>query len=104
VGRAPDCDLQLPNDWDCANVSRHHCLLEINPPAIRIYDLNSRNGTFVNGDRIQGEAAIPSSDQTNSGVEVGRSLTDGDEVQIGKVVLHVSVGQSQKGLEPFLFE
>jgi eukaryotic-like serine/threonine-protein kinase len=92
VGRAPDCTLQLPNDSDHANISRHHCLLEIDPPAIRVVDLNSRNGTFVNGDRIESQPGIAKTDLVNSShAEVGRPLGDGDQVQIGKAVLQVGV-------------
>src|SRR5437899_2204958 len=48
VGRSKNCLLQLSNPA----VSRRHCLLDIEPPIIRIRDLGSRNGTFVNGVNI----------------------------------------------------
>src|SRR5262245_6844819 len=48
VGRAGVCHLHLPS----AAVSRLHCLLKIDPPEVRIRDLGSRNGTFVNGELI----------------------------------------------------
>src|SRR5262245_40704455 len=61
VGRASNCYLQLPNDDEHRVVSRHHCLLDIDPPAVRVQDLGSRNGTFVNGQPIgrrpEGQAA-----------------------------------------------
>ena len=52
LGRGEDCDPRLPDDQDHRLISRHHCLLEINPPAIRVRDFGSRNGTFVNGKKI----------------------------------------------------
>ncbi|MGO4423600.1 FHA domain-containing protein, partial [Streptomyces sp. MCAF7] len=52
VGRADDCTLQLPEDEGYSGISRHHCLLDINPPDVRVRDLGSINGTYVNGDKI----------------------------------------------------
>ena len=48
VGRSKDCFLRIPQ----VEVSRHHCVLDIDPPYIRIRDLGSQNGTFLNGDLI----------------------------------------------------
>ncbi|HEY7427783.1 MAG TPA: FHA domain-containing protein, partial [Gemmataceae bacterium] len=52
VGRARDCTISLPLEGEYADVSRHHCLLDISPPAVRARDLGSTNGTFVNGRRV----------------------------------------------------
>jgi CBS domain-containing protein len=52
VGRGEDCDLRLPNGPGFADVSRHHCLLHVDPPTLRVRDLGSRNGTRVNGSQI----------------------------------------------------
>src|SRR4051812_27716724 len=52
VGRADDCQPRLPSDEHHKTISRHHCLLDINPPDIRIRDFGSLNGTFVNGTKI----------------------------------------------------
>ena len=55
-GRALDCHAHLPND---TLVSRHHFLLEVNPPLARLRDLGSLNATHVNnlkcGGREKGE-------------------------------------------------
>ena len=40
VGRAPDCHACLEAD---EQLSRHHFLLDIDPPRVRIRDLGSRN-------------------------------------------------------------
>ncbi len=51
VGRGPDCyKIRIPESEE--GVSRHHCLLDINPPDIRIRDFGSLNGTYVNDQKI----------------------------------------------------
>ena len=52
MGRVDDCSPRLPDDPDHKTISRHHCLLDINPPDIRIRDFGSLNGTYVNGKKI----------------------------------------------------
>ena len=47
IGRASDCIPHVPDDAAHRTVSRHHCLLDINPPDIRIRDFGSRNGTYL---------------------------------------------------------
>jgi serine/threonine-protein kinase len=49
VGRAPDANLQLLED---AHFSRYHFVIETNPPRCFLRDLGSRNGTFVNEQRV----------------------------------------------------
>jgi eukaryotic-like serine/threonine-protein kinase len=52
IGRARNCNIQIPDDQYHSIISRYHCLLDINPPDIRIRDFGSRNGTDVNGQCI----------------------------------------------------
>ena len=52
IGRAADCDIQIPTDNVHTDVSRHHCVLEIHPPHAQVRDLGSLNGTWVNGRKI----------------------------------------------------
>jgi eukaryotic-like serine/threonine-protein kinase len=52
VGRGGDCDLRLPNELAFQDVSRRHCVLEIDPPRVRVRDCGSHNGTRVNGMQI----------------------------------------------------
>lgn len=60
VGRAPDCDLRTaPDD---TQVSRHHCVFEINPSKVRVRDLGSRNGTLVNGREV-GDCELADGDE-----------------------------------------
>lgn len=48
IGRRHDCDLCVP----LMVVSRRHCQLTMNNEAVKIRDLDSRVGTFLNGKRI----------------------------------------------------
>ncbi|MBC8028555.1 MAG: protein kinase [Pyrinomonadaceae bacterium] len=66
IGRTDDSHLCLPED---KFFSRHHCLLEVNPPRCFMRDLGSTNGTFVNGQRV-GEAFLKSGDQIQGGETV----------------------------------
>ncbi|HEX4335962.1 MAG TPA: FHA domain-containing protein [Polyangiaceae bacterium] len=63
VGRGSDCQLAL----DDALVSRRHAMLIVGSEDLHIEDLASRNGVWVNGDKI----------------DARRKLTDGDRVKIG---------------------
>lgn len=69
VGKAHTCDVAIP--WDPA-VSRLHAALErYGEGAWAMKDLGSRNGTFVNGERVTQE----------------RVLRPGDEVRVGETRL-----------------
>ncbi len=48
IGRSPECQLQLP----ASNVSRRHARVFHRNEEYHIEDLNSTNGTYVNGVRI----------------------------------------------------
>lgn len=48
VGRTESCDIVIPSSI----VSSVHAVIEVTPRGIKIYDMNSRNGTFHNGDKI----------------------------------------------------
>src|SRR5688572_28071350 len=52
IGRGGDCNPRIPDDEPHQTISRHHCLLDINPPDIRVRDFGSLNGTYVNGRKI----------------------------------------------------
>ncbi|MEQ9624298.1 protein kinase domain-containing protein [Coleofasciculus chthonoplastes] len=91
IGRAKDCHPQLPNDNAHSTISRYHCLLDINPPDIRVRDFGSRNGTYVNG-KIIGQR------QPNQSPEEGAKLNfpeydlkDGDEIKLGNTVFQIGI-------------
>jgi pSer/pThr/pTyr-binding forkhead associated (FHA) protein len=54
IGRAEDCDLRLESDF----VSTYHCILLLDDYTLRLRDLGSKNGTFVNGSRIGTNAIV----------------------------------------------
>jgi diguanylate cyclase len=71
IGRTSSCGLVL----DLDSVSRQHARIEWTGASHRVKDLGSTNGTYVNEHRIS---------------EAG--LTDGDRLQIGKVLLKYIAG------------
>jgi pSer/pThr/pTyr-binding forkhead associated (FHA) protein len=70
IGRREDCDLRIP----LGEISRKHCRLIRDGDSLRLEDLGSSNGTYLNGQRVQ--EAI---------------LTPGDSVQVGPVVFVLQV-------------
>src|SRR5262249_16384794 len=68
-------DFQLgPDGAKDLHVSRLHFLVEVNPPLCRLYDVNSRGGTFVNDQRV-----------------TVCDLHHGDKVRAGHTVLSVAL-------------
>jgi pSer/pThr/pTyr-binding forkhead associated (FHA) protein len=65
IGRGPECHLR-PH---CSAVSTRHCAIAIWAGKVRVRDLQSRNGTRLNGHLIDGEAAA----------------SDGDVLRVGTV-------------------
>jgi pSer/pThr/pTyr-binding forkhead associated (FHA) protein len=74
LGRSRDCTWQSHS----AFVSRRHCLFRIDPPFVSVRDLGSLNGTYVNGERIDGDY----------------DLVDGDVIQAG--TMRCEVGAERK--------
>jgi pSer/pThr/pTyr-binding forkhead associated (FHA) protein len=75
AGRELDCDLQVSTNQ--TSVSRHHCAFEIDPPLVLVRDLNSSNGTYVNGVMME-----PAGE---------RVLRHGDVVRLGRTVVQVAI-------------
>ncbi len=71
VGRGEDCHLRPNNEL----VSRHHCVFTVDEFVVRLRDLGSTNGTFVNDERIRGQVI----------------LNHGDKVAVGKLEFEVSL-------------
>ncbi len=74
IGRSPSCDVVLHS----SKVSRKHACIYVTPSSVRIEDLGSANGVFVNGHPISNQ----------------RPLTDGDRIVIGGEELEVVFGQA----------
>lgn len=73
IGRGSDCNLRL----SAPQVSRRHCFLRVGREGVSVTDLDSSNGTWVNGQRIA------------SGTR--KDLVDGNQISLGPVrfVVHV---------------
>src|SRR5579885_2880098 len=63
VGRRSDCDLALP----LAFVSRRHCQFTRQDSQVFVQDLESYNGTFVNGRRATTPLPVHDGDEINLG-------------------------------------
>ena len=59
LGRSPDCDVVI----DAAAVSRRHAIIEKNGGGYFLRDLGSRNGTYVNGTRVEERAPLHNGDR-----------------------------------------
>lgn len=70
IGRDGDNDIASPDD---SFMSGTHARLEVRPSGAWLVDLESTNGTFVNGQRVEGD----------------RSVRKGDRIQVGSTVLEV---------------
>jgi serine/threonine-protein kinase len=70
AGRSKEAHLTVTDGY----CSRFHFMVEVNPPDCRLSDLGSRNGTTVNGRRVQ-----------------TADLRDGDVIGVGRTVLQVGL-------------
>ncbi|HET7816667.1 MAG TPA: TIR domain-containing protein [Sphingomicrobium sp.] len=55
IGRSPPADVILAD----SRVSRSHCMVELADNELQVLDLNSTNGTFVDGERVDGSKVLP---------------------------------------------
>ncbi|OGR02079.1 MAG: hypothetical protein A2284_11840 [Deltaproteobacteria bacterium RIFOXYA12_FULL_61_11] len=71
LGRNPDCDVILK----ASGISRHHATIVRRDDTYYLKDNDSRNGTFLNGERITDE----------------QILRDGDKIRILEADIDVSI-------------
>ncbi|MBF0566510.1 MAG: protein kinase [Nitrospirae bacterium] len=96
VGRGADCYPRLPDDNEHRTISRHHCLLDINPPGIRIRDFGSLNGTFVNGKKIgQRDRNLPRREALSAEFPE-YDLKNGDEIKLGSTIFKVLIHMQER--------
>jgi pSer/pThr/pTyr-binding forkhead associated (FHA) protein len=79
VGRTSDNHIPLPS----RNVSRHHASLYVDRSGLLIKDMGSKNGTFVNEERIS-----------------SRQIASGDIVRIAEFQFRVVGAQGERGEKP----
>ena len=63
IGREEDCHLRPNSDL----VSRHHCVFLVDEYGVRLRDLGSTNGTFINEERISGSRPLEAGDRVDCG-------------------------------------
>lgn len=73
IGREQDCHLRPSSDL----ISRHHCVFSVDEFSVRLRDLGSTNGTYVNGERIESPV----------------TLKTGDRISVGKLSFEVLIRQ-----------
>ncbi len=77
IGRGEDCHMRPKSEA----VSRRHCVIITQKGEVLIRDLESKNGTFVNGKSIKAD----------------RVLKTGDKVQVGPLAFEVLIDHSVGG-------
>lgn len=79
IGRARDASIRI----DAGGVSRRHARIVVRGGEARVEDLGSKNGTFVEGERVNGTCL----------------LKDGDEIRLGPVALTFKVEPAAQATE-----
>lgn len=74
TNEAPEIDL-TPYGGYQMGVSRRHAMVRLREKRLEAVDLGSRNGTFINGYQLKPHQPV--------------ALQDGDEMRVGKVVMHL---------------
>lgn len=88
VGRADQNTLVLRHE----TVSSHHCEVLFNGPEIIVRDLDSRNGTFVDGARVKGQQQVKSGQRIRFGeIEARLELDKGssDDWSTEETAIHL---------------
>ena len=75
IGRTSPAEFVFPQD---AGISRLHFAIKCDAESARILDLNSRNGTWVNGQQVKGAV-----------------LKEGDEITAGNMKIAVHIERAQ---------
>jgi pSer/pThr/pTyr-binding forkhead associated (FHA) protein len=63
IGRRRGCDVRISS----SQVSRRHCLLSLHAGSVVVQDLDSVNGTFINGQRVLGKRMVRPGDRLDVG-------------------------------------
>src|SRR6185295_5293131 len=90
VGRNPDVDIRFDPQKDL-DVSGRHAEFRAKGAGYELHDLNSTNGTWVNGERLNGSTMIRSADTVRFGA-------NGPEVEVSYHVTgtHKAVGATEE--------
>ncbi len=63
IGRGEECHLRPRSDA----ISRRHCVIVVNDKQVVLRDLGSKNGSYVNGQRVDGTCVLQPGDQLHVG-------------------------------------
>lgn len=63
IGRGEECHLRPRSDA----ISRRHCVIVVNDKQVVLRDLGSKNGSYVNGQRVEGSCVVQPGDQLQIG-------------------------------------
>src|SRR6476619_4375206 len=87
IGRREDCDLRIP----LGDISRKHCRIVRDGDMLKLEDLGSSNGTFLNAHRVQ-EALLSPGDSIQVGPVVFVLQVDGepDDDELSPVMMNVA--------------
>jgi len=75
IGRDRACAIQI----DADSVSRHHARLRVSQDGAWIEDLGSKNGTWLDGERMHGAVALADGASFTLGSEIVRFEMSGDQ-------------------------
>jgi pSer/pThr/pTyr-binding forkhead associated (FHA) protein len=78
LGRSPSCEIPL----DDAKVSRRHAQVALDGGRVVLRDLGSRNGTWLNGTRLEADAELRTGDRFQLGETVVRVEEVAEEPEI----------------------
>jgi pSer/pThr/pTyr-binding forkhead associated (FHA) protein len=63
IGRGEECHLRPRSDA----ISRKHCAILVTDKQVIVHDLGSKNGSYLNGQRVDGKQAVQTGDQFQVG-------------------------------------
>jgi hypothetical protein len=89
-GRMEDCHARIPDDNE---VSRHHFILEVNPPNASLRDLGSLNGTHINGKKCAGREDGETPEEGAKRKYPIIEIRDGATIAVGKSSITVAIQQ-----------
>lgn len=92
-GRMDDCHARIADDTE---VSRHHFILEVNPPQACLRDLGSLNGTWVNGKKFGARKAGESPEDGAKRRYPEVALQHGDCIKVGRTEIEVAITQPKE--------
>ena len=96
VGLDPGADVCL----DDSAVGHYQCMIDYSDGGLMVWDLGTRSGTFINGDRISPNAPLLSGDELAFGKNRFLVRYDGGEVRPPKDAKHDAHGGSRPPAAP----